>query len=53
MRDIILIFSNKVIRCMRGAEMRAFDVYVGNMNFAFLSGKGMHLKRKTAINFGR
>ena len=38
---------------MRGAEMRAFDVYVGNMNFAFLSGKGMHLKRKTAINFVR
>ena len=38
---------------MRGAEMSPCGVYFGNMNFAFLSGKGMHLKRKTAINVGR
>ena len=25
----------------------------GNMNFAFLNGKSMLIKRKTAINFGR
>ena len=38
-RDIPLIFSNKIIRSMRGAEMSAFGVYFGNMNFAFLNGK--------------
>ena len=52
-RGITLIFSNKIIRSMREAEMSTFNVYFGNMNFAFLNRKGILLKTKIAKNFGR